>query len=268
MGYENVGKVWTPKSLREYLDTITKPAWCNAVTLHHTASPSLAQRPSGFIAQHIRNLEDFYKNTKGWSAGPHLFADEDQLWGMCDFRKKGVHAVGFNSRAIGIEVLGDYSSHGGNESPKTGRGLECWKTTAAATKVLLDWLGLTPNKSTVVFHREDGVTSKDCPGNKVTKDWILGLIGGASEEPADTTHAKPAVGVTLKASEWQFAGEQWCVPVAVYLGKKGVSGETIKKKLKKDGARVLYGDEWLEGAYYDKTSQTTWAPVRELTELV
>ena len=46
-----------------------------------------------------------YKNTLGWSAGPHLFTDEDQIWGMCDFSKKGVHAVSFNKRAIGIEVL-------------------------------------------------------------------------------------------------------------------------------------------------------------------
>src|SRR4030095_4522909 len=96
MGYENVGLVWTPASLKEYLDTITKPSWCNAITLHHTASPSLAQRPNGLLAQHLRNLEDYYKNTKGWSAGPHLFVDEDQLWGMCDFRRKGVHAVSFN----------------------------------------------------------------------------------------------------------------------------------------------------------------------------
>lgn len=263
MGYENVGTVWTSESLKEYLDTITKPDWCDAVTLHHTASPSLAQRPNGFMAQHLRNLEDFYKNQKGWSAGPHLFGDEDQLWGMCDFRKKGVHAVSFNKRAIGIEVLGDYDS----ESPKTGRGLECWKTTAAATKVLLDWLGLKPSEKTVLFHRDDPQTTKTCPGTKVTKDWILGLIGGASDEPDDTTHPKPSLDVTLKSSEWQFVGEQWCVPVRVYLGKKGVSDQIIGQSLKKVGPQFFYGTEWLEGAFYDKESETTWAPARELVEL-
>lgn len=264
MGYENVGTVWTPGSLGEYLNTINKPDWCDAVTLHHTASPSLAQRPNGFLAQHLNNLEDFYKNTKGWSAGPHLFGDEDQLWGMCDFRKKGVHAVSFNRRAIGIEVLGDYDS----ESPKTGRGLECWKTAAAGTKVLLGWLGLDPSEETVLFHRDDPKTNKTCPGTKVTKEWVLGLIGGASEEPADTTHAKPPLDVNLKSSEWQFVGEQWCVPVRVYLGKKGVSGEAIRQNLKKVGPQFFYGTEWLEGAFYDKDSETTWAPVRELVELV
>ena len=119
MGYENVGKVWTPQSLKDYLATITKPSWCKAVTLHHTAAPSLAQRPNGLLAQHLNNLMHFYKIQKGWSAGPHLFADEDQLWGMSDLRKPGVHAVSFNSMSIGIEVLGDYDT----EYPKSGSGL-------------------------------------------------------------------------------------------------------------------------------------------------
>ncbi len=263
MGYENVGRVWTPQSLQAYLSNLTKPDWCDAITLHHCAEPSLAQRPNGFIAQHIENLQDFYQK-KGWSAGPHLFVDEDQLWGMCDFRRKGVHAVSFNKRAIGIEVLGDYDS----ESPKSGRGLECWKTAAAATKVLLDWLGLKPSATTVLFHREDPETSKTCPGTKVTKDWVLALIGGATMAPADTEHDKPSLDVSLKNSEWRYVGEKWCVPVAVYLGKKGVPMDAIKEKLKKDGTKFFYGTEWLEGAFYDKDSEATWAPVHELVELV
>lgn len=127
MGFENVGKVWTPQGLQELLGTLTKPDWCDSVTLHHTAAPSLAQRPDGFNAQHIKNIQSYYQNQLGWSSGPHLFVDDDQLWGMCDFRRKGIHAVSFNKRSIGIEVLGDYDS----ESAKTGRGLDCWKTAAA-----------------------------------------------------------------------------------------------------------------------------------------
>jgi len=56
----------------------------------------------------IANIRDYYKNDLLWSAGPHLFIDEDEIYGMCDLRKKGVHAVSFNKTAIGIEVLGDY----------------------------------------------------------------------------------------------------------------------------------------------------------------
>jgi hypothetical protein len=263
MGFENVGLVWTPQSLKDYLGTIAKPGWCDAITLHHTASPSLAQRPNGLILQHLKNLRDFYRDEKGWSAGPHLFVDEDQAWGMCDFRKKGVHAVSFNKRAIGIEVLGDYDS----ENPKSGRGLLCWETAAATTKVLLEWLGLPADKNTVLFHRDDPETSKSCPGTKVKKDWILGLIGGATAAPVDTKHPKPETDVTLKSSEMKFAGEQWCAPVLTYMKKKGVSAETVASKLKKVGPNSFYGDEWLEGAFYDGASEMTWAPVRELEDL-
>lgn len=264
MGFENVGKVWTAGTLRDYLGTITKPAWCNAVTLHHTAAPSLAQRPGGLTQQHIVNIKSFYQNEKGWDTGPHLFADDDQLWGMCDLRKKGIHAASFNSRAIGIEVLGDYDV----ENPKTGRGLDCWKITAAATKLLLDWLGRPANENTVLFHRDDPQTSKSCPGTKVKKDWVLGLINGAVAEPIVDKQEKPALDVTLKNSEWKFAGERWCIPVRTYLLKKGVSSATVAERLKKEGNQFFYGTELLEGAFYDAPSELTWAPVRELTELV
>ena len=175
MGYENVGRVWTPAQLRQYLGTLDRPAWCRAITFHHTGVPSLEQRPRGFLPNHMNNLESYYRG-KGWSAGPHLFIDEDQCWGMSDFRRYGVHAVSFNRNAIGIEVLGNYDV----ESPNTGRGAQCWATATAAGKVLLDWLGLQPSQITVKFHRDDPRTTKTCPGSKVDKNWVIDHIRNAS----------------------------------------------------------------------------------------
>lgn len=266
MGYENVGRVWTPNSLKEYLGTINKPSWCKAVTLHHTGAPSLAQRKDGLRREHIDNICHYYKNKMRWSAGPHLFTDEDQIWGMSDLRKQGVHAVSFNSMSIGIEVLGDYNT----EDPGSGRGLACWQTTAAATKVLLDWLGLKANERTVLFHRDDPKTTKTCPGSKVKKEWVLKLINEATIEPKPgiTQTSKPAIGVTLKSNEWNYVGERWCIPVRAFLLKKNVPEAEISAKLKRDGKNFYFGAELLEGAYYDKASSTTWAPVRELIDLV
>lgn len=172
MSYSNVGMVWSTISLRSYLSQIQPPDWCKHVVLHHTASPSLAMRPRGFTAQHLENLKSFYKDELHWSAGPHLFVDDDQIFGMSPLTEHGVHAVSFNRNSIGIEVLGDYDC----EDPFSGRGLECWRTAAATTKVLLDWLKLPANETTVLFHRDDPKTSKTCPGKKVKKDWVLGLI--------------------------------------------------------------------------------------------
>ncbi|MDA7880968.1 peptidoglycan recognition protein family protein [Akkermansiaceae bacterium] len=181
MGYTNVGKVWTPATLKETLAKTKAPSWCTSVTLHHTASPSLAQRPKGWTVQHMRNLQHFYQKKLGWRAGPHFFTDEDQIFGLSPFTSPGTHARSFNRSSIGIEVLGDYDS----EAAKSGRGLQCWKLTAQTTAVLLEWLGKKPNSKTVFFHRDDPKTSKTCPGRKVSKDWVLDLIKGTPtpEEP-------------------------------------------------------------------------------------
>lgn len=266
MGFENTGRVWSPSSFSTYLATLTPPAWATAVTLHHTAAPSLAQRPNGFTAQHLSNLRHFYEVTLGWSSAPHLFIDDDQLWGMCDFRKQGVHAVSFNRSAIGIEVLGDYDK----ESPRSGRGLACWRTAAQATRLIADWLKLPITPATILFHRDDPKTTKTCPGTKIHKDWIIDLINSAAAPntgPIPDRTGKPPLDVTLAANQWRYVGERWCIPVRAYLLKKGVADSVIAANLKKQGSQFFFGPELLEGAFYDQTTSSTWAPVHELTSL-
>jgi hypothetical protein len=270
MAFENVGLVWTPKSLEKYLTTIEKPSWCRAITLHHTASPSLADRPNGFFIQHIHNLQHYYQNEQKehWSAGPHLFIDEDQVYGMCDLRKKGIHAVSFNSTAIGIEVLGDYD----NEESHVGRGLKCWTTASDTTRVLLKWLDLDANDDTVLFHRDDPTTRKSCPGRKVKKDWLLSLISQPVITKITTETERPDVGMDWE--KWDFRGERWCVPVHDFLVAKGIPSTTVIANLKSIGGQFYYDSELLEGAYYVgeksqlKPNQCTWVSVRELMEFV
>jgi hypothetical protein len=183
MSFNNVGKVWNVDAFKAYLNTLPKPAFVTRIVLHHTAAPSLAQRPTGLTIQHIRNIQNYYQNELGWSSGPHLFIDDDEIFGMTPLSERGVHASSFNSTSIGIEVLGDYD----REDNLTGRGLACWNIAAQATKALTDWLGISINNTNILFHREDPKTSKTCPGRKVTKDWVLSLINNVSfstPEPA------------------------------------------------------------------------------------
>lgn len=276
MAFENVGKVWTPASLAEYLAPRARPAWVKSITLHHTAEPSLADRPGGFTVQHIRNIQSYYsrpksKGGRGWSSGPHLFVDEDELFGMCDFRFKGIHAASFNSSSIGIEVLGYYDKN--REDPTSGRGLRCWTNAAAATKVLLDWLGLKKSNSTILFHREDPQTTKSCPGTAVTKDWFLGLIPGTVPDPVHGLQPfdKPDVGIPW--NKWHFAGEQWCVPVLEFLVAKGLPSAQVIAALKAKDGKLFYGNELIDGGFYvakgenPKPDAATWAPARELMEV-
>lgn len=173
MSFSAVGTVYTIEQFHSFLETQPRPSWVNAVTMHHTAEPSLTMRPKGLLPEHIRNIRDFY-HEKGWSSGPHLFIDDTThgVMGMTPLDEKGIHAASFNSRSIGIEVLGDYDS----ENPTAGRGLAAWKNAAQATRLLLDWLHLTPSPETVLFHRDDPKTSKSCPGTQVQKGWFLSMV--------------------------------------------------------------------------------------------
>jgi hypothetical protein len=249
MSYANVGKVWSLESFDEYLKGVEKPSWCKGVCLHHTAAPSLSMRPQGLLSQHIRNMEEFYRS-KGWKAGPHFFIDENEIFGMTPPNLTGVHAVSFNKHAIGIEVLGDYDT----EFPNSGRGLECWKTAAAATAKILHWLNLEPNFNTVLFHRDDPTTTKTCPGTKVQKSWVLELIRAVNTKSLDI---KP---VQNPVNDMQF------VKVSEYLqAQRNYSAEDITRLLKHDDDGLFYfGNEWLENAYYDAKQQATIAPIKEL----
>lgn len=245
MSFNIAGKVFSSNGFEDYLKTIKAPTWATAVCLHHTAAPSLLQRPKGLLANHIENLKDYYQNKLGWSSGPHLFIDEDQCWGMTPLTEKGVHAVSFNSRSIGIEVLGDFDT----EDPKTGRGIQCWQTAAEATKDLLAWLKLPVNDKTVLFHRDDPKTSKTCPGTKVKKDWFLSLINGDKRAPVVET--------------------QLDLPVVNYVTQhKGYSYDEAVNLLKKRGTLFFFGDDWLEGAHYSSAAGATVAPLNELKAIV
>ena len=250
MSYANVGKRWSPSSFPAYLATLPRPAWAKSVTIHHCAAPSLAQRPSGFLDQHLRNLEDFYKNTKGWSAGPHGFTDEDEIHGMSPFTAPGVHAVSFNRSSIGFEMLGNYDV----EDPTTGRGLAVCHTTASAARSVLAWLDLPITEKTVLFHRDDPKTSKTCPGTRVKKDWFLDLVW---TEHATVIVPKIATPPTNGAM----------APVVNYIAEKlGKTYADVAKDFKREGKLYLYGGKWIEGAYYDAATQTTIASVSEIEE--
>ena len=193
MGFENVGKVWTPSELATYLGTIEKPAWCRAITLHHTGVPALADRPNGFTKTSIQGIQGYYQRDLKWSSGPHLFVDDDQCWGMCDFREFGIHAKSFNSMSLGIEVLGNYNYGKDDKGRPTdvhtsGRGLACWTTAAAATKALLAWLGLEADQVNLKFHRDDPKTTKTCPGERIEKYWFIDLIKAAGQQPRPRAH--------------------------------------------------------------------------------
>ena len=165
------GKPYSPADFATHVAGLVMGDWRpSQIVIHHCSAPSLAQRPKGFIPQHMLNLKEYYEGKK-WSAGPHLFTDDSRIWTFSPMTAPGVHAVSFNRTSIGIEMLGDYD----DEDPWSGRGLQVLTTTAKAVHALLRKFQLDPAKA-VRFHREDPKTQKTCPGIKINKAAFMAFL--------------------------------------------------------------------------------------------
>lgn len=159
-----VGISYSADEFDAYCHALVWNAWRPSfVTLHNTATPSLAQRPKGITKQQILNLETYYRDEMKWSAGPHLFVDDLQIWVFTPLTLSGVHSPCYNKMALGVEMLGDFNS----EPFATGRGLKVQKNAVAAIATLSAVLGIDPD--TMRLHKEDACTNHDCPGKNVVK---------------------------------------------------------------------------------------------------
>ena len=163
-----VAQSFTPDTFSDYCHSLQWTTWRPSfIVLHNTAIPTLAQRPNGLTLQHIKGLEVFYRDTQKWSAGPHLFIDDKQIWVFTPLTMSGVHSPSWNSIALGFEMLGDYSK----ESFTTGRGLKVRQNAIAAISIVSSILGLDPHN--LRLHREDPLTTHACPGATVRKLEII-----------------------------------------------------------------------------------------------
>jgi hypothetical protein len=163
-----IGNAYSPEEFDTYCHQLQWTAWRPSfIVLHNTAIPSLAQRPNGFTAQHIKGLEAYYRDDQKWSAGPHLFIDDKKIWTFTPLTVSGVHSPSWNKLALGIEMLGDYLK----ESFTVGRGLKVRNNAIAAISTLTAVLGLEPGS--LKLHREDPLTTHACPGASVRKLEII-----------------------------------------------------------------------------------------------
>jgi hypothetical protein len=138
--------------------------------VHNTAEPSLGQRPRGLLKEHILGLERYYRDDQKWSAGPHLFVDDLQIWVFTPLTVSGVHSPSWNKLALGVEMLGDYE----REPFDSGRGAKVRANAVSAIATLCAVLGL--DAQTIRIHREDPLTTHACPGKNVRKLEIIQAV--------------------------------------------------------------------------------------------
>ena len=185
-----VGTNFSADDFDSYCHSLQWIAWRPSfVVLHNTAVPSLAQRPNGLTKQHILNLESFYRDKQKWSAGPHLFVDDKQIWVFTPLTVSGVHSPSWNKIALGIEMLGDYAK----EKFDSGRGLAVQNNAVAAVASLSAVLGLDPD--TMRLHKEDKATTHDCPGKNVNKAKFIQAVKNLMAERHGGDHPLAIAGV-------------------------------------------------------------------------
>ncbi len=159
-----------------YCKGVTWTAWRPSfIVLHNTAVPNLRQRPNGFTRQHIENLVGYYRDQQHWSAGPHLFIDDKQIWVFTPLTTTGRHSPSWNAVALGIEMLGDYSTDDFDKE----RGALVQKNAISAMASLCGALGLDPK--TIKMHKQDPRTTHDCPGSTVKQAKIIAGVQKALE---------------------------------------------------------------------------------------
>lgn len=184
-----VGNAYSPDGFDSYCHALTWSGWRPSfIVLHNTASPTLAQRPNGFTKQHILNLEGYYRDTMHWSAGPHLFVDDRQIWVFTPLTMSGVHSPSYNKLALGVEMLGDYDK----DEFDSGRGAKVRNNAVAAIATLSAVLGIDPD--TMRLHKEDPLTTHACPGKKVSKPKFIQAVKDLMSERHGGEHLEVAQG--------------------------------------------------------------------------
>jgi peptidoglycan hydrolase-like protein with peptidoglycan-binding domain len=186
-----VGKGFSPLEFQAYVNQLTFGAWRPSfVVLHNTSEPRLSQWHSTPGEQRMLNLQDYYKNTEHWSAGPHLFVADDKIWVFTPLTVSGVHSPSWNAFSWGVEMVGEYEEEAFSPAVR--------ENTIDALATLHAAIGLDP--ASLRFHKEDPLTThKECPGKNVSKpDIIQGLtarlasLHGGEHAADDLTQAGAA----------------------------------------------------------------------------
>lgn len=166
-----VGKSFTVEAFAAYVGGLQLDSWKPSfVVLHNTAEPTLADWHHVSGARRMAGLADFYGSVQKWHAGPHLFIADDLVWAFSDLRHPGVHSPSWNKVSWGVEMVGDFAT----EPFNSGAGANVRDNAVAALAILHIKAGL--DSATMKIHKEDPLTTHDCPGKHVVKaDFVKRL---------------------------------------------------------------------------------------------
>lgn len=156
--YPIVGSRFTPEQFQVYVSSLDFSSWKpQFVVLHSMDSDRWRGIPE--------SERMHYFSFSYFSAGPHLFVDDQGIWVFSPLTKPGSHSKSWNKQSIGVVVVGAVS-------PGNAVALN----NAVKTIAIIDaGLGIEPG--TLKFHSEDPLPPRaNCPGKDFDKADIIRRI--------------------------------------------------------------------------------------------
>jgi hypothetical protein len=175
------------------------------VVLHHTYKPDEGDWQG--VAS-MRAMQRFYAG-KGWSSAPHIYTAPDGIWLATPLSRIGIHAGTNNGSvaagwySIGLEVVWD-----GDASVFAG---PTWEFSKAVIRGIAARVGKSIPEL-LAFHRD--TSEKSCPGNQVTRAWVLNELAREEAPPVQPTRV---IGTRPSVSLAQFRA--WLRSVHAPLGE-------------------------------------------------
>jgi hypothetical protein len=173
-----VGRGFAAADFQNYAATIQFDLWRpQFVVVHNTQMPKLADWHKKPGEQHMQDLQNYYRDSQHWSAGPHLFVADDLIWVFTPLNTPGVHSPSWNAISWGVELVGDYDIE-----PLSDATRENAVTALAALHALA---GLDPQGLRI--HKEDPKTTHTyCPGKNIVKaDFIQRITERLAQNGSD-----------------------------------------------------------------------------------
>lgn len=218
------------------------------IVLHHTGSPTFsswtggesglgADAAKGKRRIKLDGIMRHYRDSLGWSVGPHLFIDDRYIWLFSEMRKIGIHAAWGNNHSvggrlhasIGIEVVGDYTNSGWSEPVAKLVGFAVAALGQRLGTFELRYLYPTPDskpgrkqtgtdsKGNPIWNvrfperlRAGGITSHrdynkpSCPGDAISEDFYLAVLRRGLAELQDTPVIDTSA-VAVDDTQWSVA---------------------------------------------------------------
>lgn len=184
----HIGKCFpTKEGFLGYLDGLQFGAWRpQYVVVHHCGSPNLktwngwqTRAKPVTDTQWLENLAVYYGSAPPigpgdgpWQHGPHFMFTPANYGVLSLPTVRGTHAKSFNANSWCVEMVGDFDVEDFNSV------VDRYADGIAALHIAA---GLQPAPYArqvrgIHFHRDDPLTSKTCPGNKVDKARLVAAV--------------------------------------------------------------------------------------------